>query len=567
MSLAGGGRQFIAALAISGGLWLTASCDEDDSTVSGGDGPGSDGEGEGPTAEGEGEGAATEGEGEDGSEGEGPAAEGEGEGPPTEGEGERGEGEGEGEACRSPSREVCDSLDNDCDGETDEEQDLERSGSIGLRCGATIGACVEGVSACELGVTVCAGAIMPRAELCDGADDDCDGETDEDFPGLGQPCSVGVGACLTRGLLHCTDEGRALCGTGPAEPSADGCDGADNDCDGETDEDVDGPCPREVVSTAEALHIPPGVTHRLTGEHCFRGHVRIEGTLVVAPEPGQRGVGLTLRAPRISLAESGSIVADGAGHPGGATAERNGGHQGSGDGGGCGGGRGDRSANAGSGGGHGGRGGTGPHTEFAGECRECDNPFNPAHCWGAGGRVHGAADGTDLGPGSGGGSAGNSHGCLANGAPGGAGGGRILLQGEEVTLDGSISADGATPALDVDECGFHQGGGGGSGGGVIVRAAWLLGGGFVRARGGNGGDSTGSNGTFGWGGGGGGGGRIKLLAGVNSFDGNLDVSGGAGGDAPDPEGESWNFDGLPGERGSSLLAGLEEPALADPSCP
>jgi len=80
-----------------------------------GEGEGSaEGEGEGP-AEGEGEGPA-EGEGE----GEGPA-EGEGEGP-AEGEGEgpaEGEGEGEGPPC-IPAAEVCNGVDDDCNGATDE---------------------------------------------------------------------------------------------------------------------------------------------------------------------------------------------------------------------------------------------------------------------------------------------------------------------------------------------------------------------------------------------------------------------------------------------------------------
>ena len=82
--------------------------------------------------------------------------------------------------------------------------------------------------------------INPSAEeLCNGIDDDCDGQIDEDFwkagTKLGQPCSVG--AC--KGYYVCTPDGRGVVCSG-AEPTPEICgDGIDNDCDGVVDEEMD----------------------------------------------------------------------------------------------------------------------------------------------------------------------------------------------------------------------------------------------------------------------------------------------------------------------------------------
>ena len=102
--------------------------------------------------------------------------------------------------CRPCSPEICDGLDNDCDGVVDEDLSV-------TPCETTCGA---GNAVCVLGEEICFGP-EPQEEICDYLDNDCDGEIDE----------FQRNAC---------DE----CGPVPAEL----CDGVDNDCNGETDEDL-----------------------------------------------------------------------------------------------------------------------------------------------------------------------------------------------------------------------------------------------------------------------------------------------------------------------------------------
>jgi len=145
--------------------------------------------------------------------------------------------------------EECNGADDDCDGEPDN--------GLGPRPSAEVrGRCADNQQVCngEAGYQDLPGNYVPIGEVCNGLDDDCNGDVDDGL-GVGDECAGRQGVCSqAAGTVECLND-VPVCSTDPggtqAATTPEECNGLDDDCDGDTDEDFDGPNEPEACNPSD----------------------------------------------------------------------------------------------------------------------------------------------------------------------------------------------------------------------------------------------------------------------------------------------------------------------------
>jgi len=148
-----------------------------------------------------------------------------------------GDGDPDDEDCEPLNPWIHTNADELCNGQDDNCNEQVDEGFAILECGK--GECHHFVPQCKDGdVQFCNPYEGIAVESCDQKDNDCDGLTDEDYE-LDLLCTVGLGQCLAEGLTVCSNDGQGVvCNAEPGQEQPEMCDGLDNDCDGQVDEDA-----------------------------------------------------------------------------------------------------------------------------------------------------------------------------------------------------------------------------------------------------------------------------------------------------------------------------------------
>lgn len=123
------------------------------------------------------------------------------------------------------------------------------------------GICSDGVWEGSIPSCNCKQNEDPTNEICDGLDNNCDGSVDEPFDNLGDDCSVGVDDCAINGVFECDDDGGVRCSADDRKDDADECD-ASRGCDGVPYSglvfDACGVCGGDDMSCADCEGVPNG---------------------------------------------------------------------------------------------------------------------------------------------------------------------------------------------------------------------------------------------------------------------------------------------------------------------
>ena len=163
------------------------------------------------------------------------------------------------------------------------------------------GSTCTGVRRCEGGAIVCVETNPGTTEICNGGDDNCNGLIDENDPGGGAECGPdGISLAMAKtgqcepGVEHCL--GGIIQCVGGRGPTPEICDGLDNDCDGEADQAakcpgdnlcVEGKC-AEPCASGE-FPCPAGLV--CEEGYCVKGTAGAGGAAGGAGAAGAAGVG------------------------------------------------------------------------------------------------------------------------------------------------------------------------------------------------------------------------------------------------------------------------------------
>ncbi len=135
-----------------------------------------------------------------------------------------------------PSTELCDGKDNNCNGAVDENLTRPCLGP----CGPGVETCAFSDDGNPANDWVGCSAPKPETEVCDGVDNDCNGKVDDGVAGEGLPCDHPSGKTCQQGKTKCVG-GKMTCAGATTSGSAEICDCKDNNCNNQIDEN--NPCP------------------------------------------------------------------------------------------------------------------------------------------------------------------------------------------------------------------------------------------------------------------------------------------------------------------------------------